>query len=152
MFWPGEMLVSKTAIRRKSMPRLRLFCTCGVWFLVVGLVGWSAIAAAAPETQLLSGEFWQTMSPDTKVAYILGIGNLVDFEAGLAEPLPPERRSFLPWLVKGMSGKSVNEVIRTVDVYYREHPDQLKHPVLEVVLRATVLPGLTISQSEGGRQ
>jgi len=117
----------------------------------MGLLGWSAIAAAAPETQLLSGELWQTMSPDTKVAYILGIGNLVDFEAGLAEPLPPERRSFLPWLVKGMSGKSINEVIRTVDGYYKEHPDQLKHPVLEVVLRTTVLPGLSISQSEGGR-
>jgi hypothetical protein len=87
------------------------------------LVGWSAVAAAASETQLLSGELWQTMSPDTKVAYILGIGNLVDFETVLAEPPPPERKSFFPWLVKGMSGKSVNEVIKTVDVYYKEHPD-----------------------------
>ena len=133
------------------MQRLRLLYTYGMWSLVVGLVSWSAIAAAASETQLLSGELWQTMSPDTKVAYILGIGNLVDFEAGLAEPLPPERRSFLPWLVKGMSGKSINEVIKIVDVYYKEHPDQLKHPVLEVLLRATVLPGLTISQSTGSR-
>ena len=134
------------------MQRLRLFCTCSVWFLVMGLVGWSAIAAAAAETQLLSGELWQTMSPDTKVAYILGIGNLVDFESVLAESPAPEGRSFFPWLVKGMSGKSVNEVIKTVDVYYKEHPDQLKRPVLEAVLRATVLPGLTISQSEGSRQ
>jgi len=134
------------------MQRLRLFCTCGVWLLVIGLVGGSAVAAAAAETQLLSGELWQTMSPDTKVAYILGIGNLVDFETVLAEPPSPERKSFFPWLVKGMSGKSVNEVIKTVDVYYKEHPDQLKRPVLEVVLRATVLPGLTISQSGGSKQ
>ncbi len=72
------------------MQRLRLFCTCGVCLLVIGLVGSSAVAAAASETQLLSGELWQTMSPDTKVAYILGIGNLVDFETVLAE-LPLRR-------------------------------------------------------------
>jgi len=80
----------------------------GVWLLIIGLVGWSAVAAAASEPQLLFGEIWQTLSPDAKVAYILGIGNMVDFESVLAEPPASERRSFFPWLVKGMGGKSVN--------------------------------------------
>ena len=128
------------------MHRLRVLYTCGVWLLVLAWGSWDVVAAAEPEAQFLTGEVWQTMLPDAKVAYILGIGNLVDFEYATAETPPQARDSFLPWLVKGLSGKSVNEVIGKVDTYYKEHPDQLKHPVVEAIVRTLVLPTLLMAQ------
>lgn len=131
------------------MKRLRLFCTCGVWLLVMGWGGSDVSAAAGFESQFLTGEVWQTLLPDAKVAYILGMGNLVDFEYATAETPPQARDSFLPWLVKGLSGKPISEVIEKVNTYYKEHPDQLKRPVVEAIVRAMVLPTLLMTQPGG---
>ena len=99
------------------MHRLRLLYICGVWLLVFAWGSWDAVAAAGPEAQFLTGEVWQTMLPDAKVAYILGIGNLVDFEYATAETPPQARDSFLPWLVKGLSGRPNNTVLEKVNTY-----------------------------------
>ena len=128
------------------MHRLRVLYIYSVWLLVLAWGSWDAIAVADSEPQFLTGEVWQTMVPDAKVAYILGIGNLVDFEYATAETPPQARDSFLPWLVKGLSGKSVNDVIEKVDTYYKEHPDQVKHPVVEAIVRTMVLPTLLTAQ------
>ncbi len=47
------------------------------WISVVGLLlfalaGWRILESAEPVPQLLTGQVWQTMSPDAKVAFVWG--------------------------------------------------------------------------------
>jgi hypothetical protein len=128
---------------------LRPFLALGTVLLVMGLLGWKVMASTEPAPLLLNGDLWQTMSLDTKVAYIWGISNLVEFERALMVTLPPDSKSFFPFLIKGLSGKSIAEVVQRIDAYYETHPDQLKRPVVDALFRALVLPTLTPSQ-EGG--
>jgi hypothetical protein len=62
-----------------------------IFFLVLG-VGLVPLAASGPEVQLLSGNLWQTLSRDNKIAYIWGIGNLVELERTNLGSQPPRRR------------------------------------------------------------
>jgi hypothetical protein len=128
------------------MRRLRILLTFGVLLLVVGVAGWSGIGAAEPSSQLLTGELWQQMSADTKVAYVWGIGNLVEFERALMVAPPAESRSFFPLLIKGLSGKPINDIVRQIDAYYQTHPDQLQRPVVDAMFQAVVLPTVKTAQ------
>jgi hypothetical protein len=96
---------------------------------------------------------WQRMSADAGVTYILGLGNLVEYERHqLADSPPAMSKSFLPHLARGLSGISVNEVASRVDAYYAAHPDQLKRPVVNTIFQAIVLPRLKAAKAEGQRR
>ncbi|MBI2369062.1 MAG: hypothetical protein HYV08_02265 [Deltaproteobacteria bacterium] len=62
------------------MNRPLVLATCGAVLLLMGLAAWHFIGSADGSAQLLTGELWQTMSPDAKIAFVWGIGNLVEFE------------------------------------------------------------------------
>jgi hypothetical protein len=134
------------------MYRLRPFFTVSIVLFVVALLGWKVIASAEPTPLLLRGELWQTMSLDTKVAYVWGMSNLVEFERALSGTLHPDSKSFFPFLIKGLSGKSIAEVVQRIDAYFAQHPDQLKRPVVDALFQAVVLPTLNPSQEGGGSQ
>lgn len=126
----------------------------GRWIVVVGLLlvafaGWRVLESAEPTPQLLTGQLWQTLSPDAKVAFVWGIGNLVEFERVQAGAPPAGTKSFIPFLVNGLKGKSIDEVVGLVDAYYRNHPDQLQRPVVDAIFQAAVLPTLRVVP-EGG--
>jgi hypothetical protein len=79
------------------------------------------------EAQLLTGNTWQTLSRDNKIAYVWGIGNLVELERtnlGSQQPQPPtdDRKSFIPYLAYGLSGMSIEQVIDRVDASIRHIP------------------------------
>lgn len=131
------------------MNRPRVIVMCGVLLLVTGLAGWTTIESAEPTPRLLNGELWQVMSPDAKVAFVWGIGNLVEFERAQGGPPPAGSKSFIPFLVKGLSGKPINVVVREVDAYYETHPDQLKRPVVDALFQAVVLPTLKAEKGKG---
>ena len=132
------------------MNRPLVVSTFGGLVLVMWLAAWSVVGSAERAPELLTGELWQTMSPDAKVAFVWGIGNLVEFERAQAGTQPPAgSKSFIPFLVKGLSGKSINEVVRQVDTYYDAHPDQVKRPVVDAIFQAVVLP--TLKTDKGGK-
>ena len=120
-----------------------------VGLLVIALAGWRILESAEPAPQLLTGQLWQTMSPDAKVAFVWGIGSLVEYERAQAGASPMGTKSFIPFLIKGLKGKPIDEVVRLVDTYYRTYPDQIQRPVLDVIFQAVVLPTLTVD-TEGG--
>ena len=124
------------------MQWLRIVLTFGILLLVVGVARWSGIEAAESSSQLLTGELWQQMSADTKVAYIWGIGNLVEYERALMVTPPAESKSFFPLLIKGLSGKPINDVVRQIDAYYQTHPDERQRPVMDAMFQAVVIPAL----------
>jgi len=131
---------------KTAMQWLRIVLTFGILLLVVGVARWSVIEAAESSSQLLAGELWQQMSADTKVAYIWGIGNLVEYERALMVTPPAESKSFFPLLIKGLSGKPINDVVRQIDAYYQTHPDERQRPVMDAMFQAVVIPSLRTAQ------
>lgn len=83
--------------------------------LCISLAGGVPSHAAERESQLLTGELWQSMSPDAKVAFIWGIGNLLEYERVYATSWQAEHRSLVPYLVQGLSGVPINEVGNQID-------------------------------------
>lgn len=131
------------------MRRSRVMWISVVGLLVIALADWRILESAEPAHQLLTGGLWQTMSPDAKVAFVWGIGSLVEYERAQAGTSPMGTKSFIPFLVKGLRGKPIDEVVRLVDAYYQAHPDQIQRPVLDAMFQAVVLPTLT-TETEGG--
>jgi hypothetical protein len=129
------------------MERLRTLAIGGVAMLIIGIAEGCLSPTTESESQFLMGRTWQTMSYDTKVAYIWGMGNLAVFEHALMDnSTATQQRSFLPGLVKGLQGKSITEVVSQVDAYFRRHPEQIEHPVIDGLFQAVVLPALLTSR------
>ncbi len=109
------------------MNRPLVVSTFGGLVLVMWLAAWSVVGSAERSPELLTGELWGTMAPDAKVAFVWGIGNLVEFERSQTGSAPVGGKSFIP---------SINEVVRQVDTYYDAHPDQVKRPVVDAIFQA----------------
>jgi hypothetical protein len=124
------------------MRRPGALVTLGFLLLVTALAGWRLAGSAERPPQLLTGELWQMMSHDAKVAFVWGIGNLVEFERAQGAVQSSGSKSFIPFLVKSLSGKPLSEVVRQVDLYYQAHPAEIKRPVVDAVFQAVVLPAL----------
>ncbi len=124
------------------MNRTLVVSTFGGLVLLLWLLIWGIVGSAERPPELLTGELWQTMSPDAKVAFVWGIGNLVEYERARTGPQPAGTKSFIPLLVKGLAGKPINDVVRQVDAYYETYPDQVKRPVVDTIFQAVVLPAL----------
>ncbi|MEJ5328898.1 MAG: hypothetical protein WHT07_01945 [Desulfobaccales bacterium] len=109
----------------------RLSKLVGAAMVLVLLAALPVAAQGKPE--LWNGSHWQTMSPELKVAYIKGIGNMADFEvaAGGAGRGPCISQAFVDELKR----LTINQIIQEVDKFYQENPDKRAMPVIEVVLR-----------------
>ncbi|MEW6657752.1 MAG: hypothetical protein AB1424_03740 [Thermodesulfobacteriota bacterium] len=106
-------------------------------FLLLGL---AAGARAAGKTGFLwNGTHWSQVSFDGKAGYIFGMGNLADFEYAASKgKVVCVSRAFADHL----KDKTVDQVIASVDQFYKDNPDKLQTSVIEVVLRqcTTVCP------------
>jgi hypothetical protein len=99
--------------------------------LVLAVTGIALAQEMKPE--LWNGTHWKEMSPEVKVAYIKGIGNMADFEVAVSGK---ERAGCIAvGFVDELKGKTVDGIVKEVDKYYKENPGKLNTPVLEVVLR-----------------
>lgn len=99
--------------------------------------------ARADEIPLVTGEHWTKSSVEMKKAYLVGIANVVQIEMAFAEGNPPsDAQSFLPRLVKGLKGQTLDSVRASVDAWYAAHPDRLERPVMDTIWFELVVPGL----------
>jgi hypothetical protein len=99
--------------------------------LVLALAGVALSQGMKPE--MWNGTHWQQFSQDIKVAYIKGIGNMADFEVAVGGKDRAGR--IAPTFVRDLKGKTIEDIVKEVDKYYKEHPDKFNTPVVEVVLR-----------------
>jgi len=96
------------------------------------------------EMPVLTGEEWQTLRPDTKIAFIWGVGHVVTIEENVIERHPELRRQgFVAKLAEGLRGIPMNTIIQDVDTYYQRNPDDLDLPVMRVIWKQLVKPKLT---------
>jgi len=102
-------------------------------FVLVMLFVLATAALAAEKGFLWDGTHWKDMSPDLRVAYIKGIGNMADFETAAAGSAPP------PCISKGfvdeLKTKTISQVIAEVDKYYKENPGKMDMPVIAVIMQ-----------------
>jgi hypothetical protein len=105
--------------------------------LILGLVLVFALTgvglAAPPKMMEWDGTHWKELTLEIKTAYIAGMGNMASFEtamggSGRAACLS---RTF----VDELKTRTVGQVIDEVDKFYKENPDKLSTPVIEVVLK-----------------
>jgi hypothetical protein len=126
------------------MIRKLLVSFSAAMILAAGILAWSDRAIAeSGEMLLLDGETWQQLSPDSKLAFVWGMAHVIEFERHLAEETwDPDAKSFVPHFVKGLKGKTLNDVVIEIDTYYQASPDRLGHPVMKAVVHTVVLPAL----------
>ena len=122
----------------------RFLLVCGA--LLMGLclmVAPGRQAAAQDEMVILTGDHWQQLGHGQKVAYVLGVMHVVEMERNLKNGEFAEgERSFIPYMVNAMQGRTINDVVVKTNEYYRLHPDQLNRPVIDAIFQTIVLPTL----------
>jgi hypothetical protein len=83
------------------------------------------------------------MSQDQKTAYIWGAGDVIDLEQEIMEIHPELKRdSFVTKAVEGIGDVQINQIITTVDSFYRENPDQANLSVIRVIWDTMIKPNL----------
>ena len=98
-----------------------------------------------PDLVIVTGEHWTTASRDEKVAYLFGIGNMLEIEQAMQGKNPSKlirNNSIVPVLIKGLSGLSTNKVREMLDQWYKKRPGQLKRSVIEVLYTEFALPNI----------
>lgn len=117
--------------------------------LVAGLLGtvvlatlsWTAHAADEMRVMLITGENWVSSSENGKIGFLYGIENFAEIEQAMhGDKVPGDTDSLVPVLVRGLDGKSVDDVKRELDQWYADNPDQLDRPVLETIWFELALP------------
>ena len=136
------------------MKRIKLSQVCFLFLVCMVFVSWTTHAlgqgakdeaGVAKEAEkympLCKGEQWRKMDPNAKVAFIWGAAHVVLIENILMEDIPELRvENFSAKIVEARrvavsAGKAmtINQIISTIDQYYKDHPDQLEVPVLGVI-------------------
>jgi|UniRef100_A0A7C3WGS6 hypothetical protein len=90
-------------------------------------------AMAQSKGFLWDGTHWKDMTPEIKIAYIKGIGNMADFEVAMGGS--GRAGCISQAFVNELKAMTIAQIVQEVDKYYQEKPDKLKTPVIEVVLR-----------------
>jgi hypothetical protein len=101
--------------------------------VLVLLCALATAALAANKGYLWNGTHWKDMSPEIKVAYVKGIGNMADFEnaAGGSGMAACISKGF----VDELKTKTIAQVIAEVDKYYKGNPAKMDMPVIAVILQ-----------------
>jgi hypothetical protein len=145
------------------MKRLKMVGIYSVMALFVGFTACSFVVLAAEKTPeqkadqkamekglqeslgvpILTGDLWQKMTHDSKVAFIWGFGHVVTIEQNLMDKFPELKRdSYVTKVVEGMADIPMNDVVARVDQYYSANPDQIMEPVTKVIWDTMIKPNI----------
>jgi hypothetical protein len=98
---------------------------------------------------LLTGDTWQKMSLDEKVAFVWGMGHVATMEREAAEQYPElKRESFAAKLCIGIAGLPMNRIVGDVDSYYRDNPGKTADPVMKIIWDKYVTPRMKTENTD----
>ena len=87
-----------------------------------------------PDAPIATGEHWTTAQENSKLAYLLGIANVLEIEQALqADTLPADTDSLVPVMIRGLKNMTLNQIKDALDRWYADHPQQLSRPVVETI-------------------
>jgi hypothetical protein len=134
--WGNAQTAKENVMGNKLRSGMVLFLAC------IGLALASGVARA-DEIPLITGEHWTKSSEEMKKAYLVGIANAVQVEAAYHAANPPsDAQSYVPRLVKGLKGQTLDSVREGLNRWYSANPDKLQRPVIETIWFEMVIPGL----------
>jgi len=111
--------------------------------LGIAIASVTGTAVQAADIPIVTGEHWTKSSEDVKKGYLVGIANLVQVESAYYQGKPPtDAESFVPRLVKGMQGQTLDSVREGLNQWYAANPGQLQRPVIETIWFEMAVPGL----------
>jgi len=94
----------------------------------------NAPVVSLKEMPLLRGDTWLKMTHDEKVAFVWGMGHVITMERESSEKYPELKNvSIAVMMAKGLAGMPMNEVVSTVDGFYKANPSQSIDPVVKVI-------------------
>ena len=103
----------------------------------------SDLSKELKEMPVLTGEQWVTLQPDTKIAFIWGIGHVVTIEENVIQRHPElKKQGFVAKLAEGLRGVPMKAIIKDIDDYYQKYPDDRDLPVMRVIWSQIVRPKL----------
>jgi len=144
------------------MKRPKLIEICFLCLLSMVFVSWTTHASGQAKTAadvqkeaeqympLCKGDQWQKMDPEAKVAFLWGAAHIILIEGVLMEEIPELRvENFSEKIiearqarVKAGTAMTINQIISTIDQYYKANPDKLTYPVLRVIWDGWIVPQL----------
>ena len=145
------------------MKRPKLIQICFLLLLCIGFAGWTTYASgqgakdatgvtkeAEKYMPLCKGVQWQKMDPNSKVAFIWGAAHVILIEGVLMEEIPELKvENFSAKIIEARRARvgagtamTINQIIATIDQYYKDHPDHLGYPVLRVIWEGWIRPQL----------
>ncbi len=95
---------------------------------------------------VLSGDLWQKMTHDDKVAFLWGFWTVVTMEHYLADKYPQLKMENFSAKVTEASHKTrktANELVALVNAYYQANPEEIKKPVVAVLWDDMIRPNIT---------
>ena len=127
------------------MKEIRILWILKTVLICMSLCALSSGISAKEEIRapLLTGKTWINMSQDQKSAYIWGAGDIIDLEQEIMEIYPELKRdSFVSKAVEGIGDVTINDIVSTVDSYYRVNPDKINLSVIRVVWDTMIKPNI----------
>ena len=141
------------------MKRSRLIQICILCSLCIGFVFWTFHASgqgtkgpASVEQDMdkympiLRGDQWLKLDPNSKVAFIWGAAHVILIEAILMENFPElkvenfSRKVVEARVSKGDRKMTINQIISTIDQYYKDNPGKLNTAVMRVIWDVGIKP------------
>lgn len=93
------------------------------------------------EVAVLKGDLWTTASRDSKIAFVWGVCSMIEVERIAMEMTPAIKvRNVSAVAAEGLKSLPMNDIVRTVDEYYKANPANLDVPVLQIIWDKMVLP------------
>ena len=84
------------------------------------------------QATLWDGTQWKGLSQEARIGYVKGVGNLADYEMAASR----ERTGVIARALNDeWRTKSIGVIVQEVDRFYRENPQKMSMPVIEVMLR-----------------
>ncbi len=109
----------------------------------IAIASMTATAVEAADIPVVTGEHWTKSSEEVKKGYLVGIANLIQVESAYFQGKPPtDAESFVPRLVKGLQGQTLDSVREGLNQWYAVNPGKLQRPVIETIWFEMAVPGL----------
>jgi hypothetical protein len=104
----------------------------------------SSFVLAEKDLPIVNGKHWMSSTLQEKRAYMFGIGNILEIEQAMAGDSYKTTNSYsiIPTLLDGLAGISIAELVKQLDQFYRQHPEQNKKTVIEVLYLEMAKPNL----------
>ncbi len=91
-----------------------------------------ALVLGQGTAMLWDGTQWKDLPQEAKIGYVKGVGNMADYEnaASGARGGIISKALETEW-----KAKTVGQIVQEVDKFYRDNPQKMSLPVIEVMLR-----------------